>query len=74
MGLILSIIDQNFPPKAKWSVDEVPDLTGKVALITGACIAPLKGPSPNLRAFYIYNVNSWAFKVETLGWVKKLLV
>lgn len=35
MGLILSVIDQNFPPQAKWSVDHVPDLTGKVALITG---------------------------------------
>jgi NAD(P)-dependent dehydrogenase (short-subunit alcohol dehydrogenase family) len=32
-----SIISQFFPPKATWSVDQIPDLTGKVAIVTGAC-------------------------------------
>ncbi|KAK7008517.1 NAD(P)-binding protein [Favolaschia claudopus] len=36
MGVLLSIIDQNiFPPKAKWTVAEVPDLSSRVALVTG---------------------------------------
>ena len=28
---------QFFPPKPKWGVDDIPDLTGKVMLVTGAC-------------------------------------
>jgi NAD(P)-dependent dehydrogenase (short-subunit alcohol dehydrogenase family) len=35
MGAFMSAIDQNFPPKAKWGVDDIPDLSGKVALVTG---------------------------------------
>ncbi|EED82668.1 predicted protein [Postia placenta Mad-698-R] len=27
---------ENFPPKPRWSVEEIPDLTGKVAIVTGA--------------------------------------
>ncbi|VDB91316.1 unnamed protein product [Peniophora sp. CBMAI 1063] len=39
MGLTFSrnyaAYDQTYPPKAVWSVDEIPDLTGKVAIVTG---------------------------------------
>jgi len=35
MGLVYSVIDQNFPPKAKWSVDQIPDLSSKVVIVTG---------------------------------------
>lgn len=35
MGVLLSVIDQNFPPKAKWSVDDIPDLSNKVVIVTG---------------------------------------
>ncbi|KAH7913694.1 NAD(P)-binding protein [Hygrophoropsis aurantiaca] len=35
MGLILSVIDQNFPPKATWGVNDIPDLSGKVVIVTG---------------------------------------
>lgn len=28
-------IKQMFPPRAKWGVDQIPDLSGKVALVTG---------------------------------------
>jgi retinol dehydrogenase-12 len=31
----LSILQQLFPPEPEWSVDSVPDQTGKVVLITG---------------------------------------
>lgn len=27
---------QTFPPKSKFSVDDIPDLTGKVAIVTGS--------------------------------------
>ncbi|KAJ7590297.1 NAD(P)-binding protein [Mycena floridula] len=35
MGLVFSFIDNNFPPKTKWTIAEIPDLAGKVALVTG---------------------------------------
>ena len=37
MGGQLKLIKQLFPPKPKWGVDDIPDLTGKVMLVTGAC-------------------------------------
>ncbi|KAF6760959.1 hypothetical protein DFP72DRAFT_881900 [Ephemerocybe angulata] len=30
------MIDQGFPPKSKFSVDNIPDLTGQVVIVTGA--------------------------------------
>ncbi|EPQ54653.1 NAD P-binding protein [Gloeophyllum trabeum ATCC 11539] len=30
------MIDNVFPPKAKWGVDDIPDLTGKVMIVTGS--------------------------------------
>ncbi|KAJ7457986.1 NAD(P)-binding protein [Mycena galericulata] len=37
MGILLSVIDQNFfPPKAKWTTADVPDLSSRVMLVTGA--------------------------------------
>ncbi|KZV84506.1 NAD(P)-binding protein [Exidia glandulosa HHB12029] len=36
MGGILSILIQYFPPRAKWSVDEIGNLSGNVYLVTGA--------------------------------------
>ncbi|KAJ7590327.1 NAD(P)-binding protein [Mycena floridula] len=35
MGTTWSLIVGNFPPKPKWSVAKVPDLTGKIAIVTG---------------------------------------
>lgn len=29
------LFDQSSPPKCKWSIDHIPDLSGKVILITG---------------------------------------
>lgn len=31
----ISILHQLFPPEPEWSVDSVPDQTGKVVIITG---------------------------------------
>lgn len=36
MGTILSIIDESWPPRTKWNLEDVPDLTGKVIIVTGA--------------------------------------
>jgi len=35
MGLIVSIFNEGFPPKSKFTVDDIPDLTGKVIIVTG---------------------------------------
>ncbi|PCH39965.1 NAD(P)-binding protein [Wolfiporia cocos MD-104 SS10] len=31
----MSAIDENFPPKPKWTANDMPDLTGKVMIVTG---------------------------------------
>jgi retinol dehydrogenase-12 len=36
MGGLLSVVQQSFPPHPTWAVDDIPDLTGKVAIVTGA--------------------------------------
>ena len=36
MGVTLSVLEQSFPPKPTWGVSDIPDLTGKVILVTGA--------------------------------------
>ncbi|TFY80286.1 hypothetical protein EWM64_g3722 [Hericium alpestre] len=35
MGNALSGLEQMYPPKAKWGVDQIPDLTGQVMIVTG---------------------------------------
>ncbi|KAJ2930912.1 hypothetical protein H1R20_g6176, partial [Candolleomyces eurysporus] len=35
MGLIQSTISESFPPKPHFKVEDIPDLTGKVAIVTG---------------------------------------
>ncbi|KAI0053804.1 NAD(P)-binding protein [Auriscalpium vulgare] len=35
MGQYWSLLDQYFPPKSNWSVDQIPDLTGRVVVVTG---------------------------------------
>ncbi|KAH8834838.1 NAD(P)-binding protein [Flagelloscypha sp. PMI_526] len=35
MGNYISIMAQMYPPKTKWTVDDMPDLTGKVVIVTG---------------------------------------
>jgi retinol dehydrogenase 12 len=30
-----TIYSQMFPPKPQWSVEEIPDLTGKIVMVTG---------------------------------------
>lgn len=36
MGIVLSIINESFPPKSKFNVEDIPDLSGKVIIVTGA--------------------------------------
>ncbi|KAF7335670.1 NAD(P)-binding protein [Mycena venus] len=38
MGVLISVIKQSFPPKSKFSVDKIPDLSGQVIIVTGANI------------------------------------
>ncbi|KAH8814642.1 hypothetical protein DL96DRAFT_419356 [Flagelloscypha sp. PMI_526] len=35
MGNTLSLISEAFPPSSKFKVEEIPDLSGKIALVTG---------------------------------------
>jgi retinol dehydrogenase 12 len=35
MGIILSLVQQSFPPKPTWSANDIPDLSGKVVIVTG---------------------------------------
>ncbi|KAJ7675718.1 NAD(P)-binding protein [Mycena polygramma] len=35
MGLLLSAINQSLPPKSKFSVNDIPDLSGQVIIVTG---------------------------------------
>jgi retinol dehydrogenase-12 len=36
MGVAKALINQSIPPKSQFSVDDIPDLTGKVIIVTGA--------------------------------------
>jgi hypothetical protein len=36
MGIVLSIINESFPPRSKFNVEDIPDLSGKVIIVTGA--------------------------------------
>ncbi|KAK0244718.1 hypothetical protein EDD85DRAFT_809353 [Armillaria nabsnona] len=35
MGVVQSFVSQTWPPKPKFSVDDIPDLSGKVVIVTG---------------------------------------
>jgi hypothetical protein len=35
MGIVYSLIQQSFPPKPTWSTSDIPDLYGKVVIVTG---------------------------------------
>ncbi|KAK1229731.1 short-chain alcohol dehydrogenase [Marasmius sp. AFHP31] len=35
MGLAYSMYDSTWPPKSKWGVNDIPDMSGKVILVTG---------------------------------------
>ncbi|VDB84625.1 unnamed protein product [Peniophora sp. CBMAI 1063] len=35
MGVTLSLFSQSYPPKPKWTPDDIPDLSGKVIIVTG---------------------------------------
>ncbi len=32
---IMSMLTESFPPKPKWTIDDIPDLSGKVIIVTG---------------------------------------
>ena len=34
--VLRAVLDQGYPPKSQFSVDDIPDLTGKVMIVTGA--------------------------------------
>jgi retinol dehydrogenase-12 len=36
MGIITSVFSQTFPPRSKFNLEDIPDLTGKVIIVTGA--------------------------------------
>jgi len=36
MGIVFSFLNEGLPPKSKFNVENIPDLTGKVIIVTGA--------------------------------------
>jgi hypothetical protein len=36
MGVLFSIYNESLPPKSNFTVDQIPDLSGKVIIVTGA--------------------------------------
>ena len=59
MGILFSIINEGFPPKTKFNVKDIPDLTGKVMIVTGANAgkyASLSFHGGNLTSVYIIKV------------------
>ena len=52
MGGLLSVARLAFPPKTTWSVHDIPDLTGKVVLVTGACRKRDKRPCAQLDVVF----------------------
>ena len=45
---MMSALAQMYPPKSKFSVDQIPDLSGRVALVTGE-LPPPPPPPPGAR-------------------------
>ncbi|KAG5652885.1 hypothetical protein H0H81_003248 [Sphagnurus paluster] len=35
MGAVYSLYTQSFPPKSQFSVNDIPDLTGRITIVTG---------------------------------------
>ena len=54
MGGYWSVLVQTFPPSPKWTVNDIPDLSGKVVVVTGKNIPSgyvrWEGGHPDLRA------------------------
>ena len=50
MGLVWYFLGQTFPPKPEWSIEDIPDLTGKVMIVTGN-IVWLSSSSAGLTSF-----------------------
>jgi hypothetical protein len=44
-NLACSVYSQVFPPKPTWGVDDIPDLSGKIAIVTGGYSGELDGRS-----------------------------
>jgi retinol dehydrogenase 12 len=35
MGAYISAFSQSWPPKSKFNIEDIPDLTGKIIIVTG---------------------------------------
>ncbi len=50
MGGAISLAKESFPPKSNWGVDDIPDLTGKVIIVTGML------RYPNIKQLYVCSI------------------
>lgn len=66
MRNLLYGISQMYPPKSKWSADDMPDLTGKVAMVTGT-FTEMVFSSRKITYRIDYTPLFWASQEGTVG-------
>ncbi|KAK1232740.1 short-chain alcohol dehydrogenase [Marasmius sp. AFHP31] len=74
MGVLLDYLAQSFPPKSKFNVEDIPDLTGKVIVVTGGNTGigyeTIKALLPKNAKVYMASRSEDKAKVA-ISWLKK---